>query len=144
MTRIDFYLQQTPATASLDTLVCRLVEKAFRQGHRTYVLTADAESAVRLDGLLWTFSGNSFVPHGVYNDANVSEAESPPVMLGHREPPSTWHEVLVTLGPDVPGCFSRFERVAEMVGIEEQDKVRARERFRFYRDRGYTLETHEI
>ena len=47
MTRIDFYLQQAKAAASLDNLVCRLVDKAFRQGHRTYVLTTDVESAMR-------------------------------------------------------------------------------------------------
>ena len=66
------------------------------------------------------------------------------VLSGHREPPPAWHDVLVTLGPGVPGCFSRFERVAEVIGIGEEDKNRARERFRFYRDRGYPLETHEI
>ena len=144
MTRIDFYLQQAPATASLDTLVCRLVEQAYRQGHRTYVLTADAASAARLDAFLWTYSGGSFVPHEVYAGIDKPDAESPPVMLGHGEPPPRWHDVLVTLGPEVPGCFSRFERVAEVVGVDEQDKIRARERFRFYRDRGYALETHEI
>ena len=124
--------------------MCRLVDKAFRQGHRTYVLTANAESAARLDNLLWTFSGGSFVPHGVYTGADDQSAEAPPVMLGHREPPPAWYDVLVTLGPDVPSCFSRFERVAEVVGVGEEDKLRARERFRFYRDRGYPLETHEI
>jgi DNA polymerase-3 subunit chi len=144
VTRIDFYLQQAEGAASLDSLVCRLVDKAFRQGHRTYVLTADAESATRLDNLLWTFSGGSFVPHGLYTGDGDAATEALPVMLGHREPPPVWHDVLVTLGPDVPSCFSRFERVAEVVGASEEAKIRARERFRFYRDRGYPLETHEI
>lgn len=144
MTRIDFYLQQAPASSSLETLVCRLVDKAFRQGHRTYILTADAESAARLDTLLWTFSGGSFVPHGVYTGADDAPTEAPPVMFGHLEPPPAWHDVLVTLGPEVPNCFSRFERVVEVVGVAEEDKIRARERFRFYRDRGYPLETHDI
>lgn len=144
MTRIDFYLQQAPASSSLDILVCRLVDKAFRQGHRTYVLTADAESATRLDTLLWTFSGGSFVPHGLYTGAGDSASETPPVMFGHLEPPPTWHDVLVSLGSEVPNCFSRFERVAEVVSAAEADKIRARERFRFYRDRGYPLETHAI
>ena len=144
MTRIDFYLQQAPASVSLDILACRLVDKAFRQGHRMYVLTPDTESATRLDSLLWTFSGNSFVPHGVYTGTADSPSDTLPVMLGHLEPPPAWHDVLVTLGPDVPSCFSRFDRVAEVVGVGEEDKIRARERFRFYRDRGYPLETHEI
>lgn len=143
MTRIDFYLQRSSA-AGPDHLACRLVDKAFRQGHRTYLLTADAESATRLDHLLWTFSGGGFVPHEVYTGGNDGPAESVPVMLGHREPPATWHDVLITLAPDVPGFFSRFERVAEVVGPGEEDRRRARERFRFYRDRGYPLETHEL
>jgi DNA polymerase III subunit chi len=142
MTRVDFYLQQAPASASLEMLVCRLVDKVFRQGRQAYILTPDPASSARLDELLWTFSAGSFIPHAMVVD---DRAESPvPVLIGHLEPPAVWQDVLVTLRPEIAGCFSRFERVAEFVGTQDDDKERARERFRFYRDRGYPLETHEI
>jgi DNA polymerase IIIc chi subunit len=54
------------------------------------------------------------------------------------------HDVLISLAPEVPTWFSRFTRIAELVGAAEDDKVRGRERFRFYRERGYPLETHNL
>ena len=36
-----------------------------------------------------------------------------------------------------------FERLVELVGTEEDDRVQARQRYRHYKDRGYPLETHE-
>ena len=142
MTRIDFYLQQTPAAANLETWVCRLVDKAFGLGHQVYVLTPDQETATRLDHLLWTFNPGSFVPHALCG----SDQPQPPTpgLIGPQEPPVSWQDTLVTLSPDIPGCFSRLERVVEFVAANEDAKQRARERFRFYRDRGYSLETHQI
>jgi DNA polymerase-3 subunit chi len=34
--------------------------------------------------------------------------------------------------------------VAEVVNGDEDDKARGRERFRYYRDRGYSLQTHKL
>jgi len=45
---------------------------------------------------------------------------------------------------DNPQSFSRFERLIEIVGQEEEDKTQARDRFRFYRDRGYEIRTHDL
>ncbi len=158
MTRIDFYLQQAPAIVTLETWVCRLVDKAFSQGHQVYVLAPDQKTATHLDHLLWTFSPGSFIPHALWGAAFVPDDALPrpflgstdqpqpptPVLIGPQEPPVTWQDTLVTLSADIPGCFSRFERVAEFVAANEDAKQRARERFRFYRDRGYALETHDI
>jgi DNA polymerase-3 subunit chi len=52
--------------------------------------------------------------------------------------------VLINLSNDVPPYFSRFKRVAELVSGEASQRSAARERYRFYKDRGYTLNTHEI
>jgi DNA polymerase-3 subunit chi len=32
----------------------------------------------------------------------------------------------------------------EIVSLDEQDRADARERFRFYRDRGYEIRTHDL
>jgi DNA polymerase-3 subunit chi len=44
----------------------------------------------------------------------------------------------------VPPFFSRFHRVAELVDGDEEQRRQSRERYRFYRDRGYALENHPI
>lgn len=139
MTRVDFYLIEHGAAGEKELAVCKLANKAFGLGHRIYILTTDEAQARRLDQLLWTFSAGSFVPHAL----SGTDADCP-VLIGHDEPPATCEDVLVTLATEVPGCFSRFRRVAEVVGSDEDQKRLARERFRFYRDRGYAPQSHTL
>ncbi len=141
MTKVDFYLLGTDGD-SRERIACRLTEKAWRLGNRVYLLAADKPAALELDELLWTFSQNSFVPHALCT--HDGDAEAQPVLIGHNEPPAALHDVLISLAPEVPTWFSRFTRIAELVGATEDDKVRGRERFRFYRERGYPLETHNL
>jgi DNA polymerase-3 subunit chi len=140
MTKVDFYL--LGGDDSRERIACRLAEKAWRLGNRVYLLAPDKPAAHELDDLLWTFSQGSFVPHAVCEQE--ADAETHPVLIGHAEPPASLQDVLISLAPDVPAWFSRFTRVAELVGAAEEDKARGRERFRFYRERGYPLETHKI
>ncbi|MCU7809071.1 MAG: DNA polymerase III subunit chi, partial [Candidatus Thiodiazotropha sp. (ex Semelilucina semeliformis)] len=51
---------------------------------------------------------------------------------------------LIDLSAAIPAFFSRFERVAEIIDKEPQVVTAGRERFRFYRDRGYPLNKHDI
>jgi DNA polymerase III subunit chi len=141
MTRVDFYLLANPSQKERETAVCKLTHKAFRLGHRIYILAPDSEQAARLDRMLWTFAAASFVPHALNLDKAGSQL---PVVIGQDSPPSDFEDVLISLADEVPDCFSRFQRIAEVVGDTETDKRRARERFRFYRDRGYPLQTHNL
>jgi DNA polymerase-3 subunit chi len=142
MTKVDFYLLTSGAADSRERTACRLAEKAYRLGHRVYLLAPDPAAALELDELLWTFSQGSFVPHAVYTNDTSSDVH--PVLIGHAEPPMALNDVLVSLAEEVPPWFSRFARVAELVGAADEDKTRARERFRFYRERGYPLDTHNL
>ena len=141
MTRVDFYLLGAGHDDN-GSMACRLVEKIWRLGHRVYLHAADTASAQLLDELLWVFSQGSFVPHGLHTDNSASNEH--PVLIGYTEPPSDWNDVLINLAPVVPEWFSRFARVAEVVGPAETDKAQGRDRYRFYRDRGYPLETHNL
>ena len=53
-------------------------------------------------------------------------------------------DVLINLAGSVPSFFGRFERVAEIVDQSDAQKQVARERYRFYRDRGYALQSHNV
>jgi DNA polymerase-3 subunit chi len=52
--------------------------------------------------------------------------------------------VLVNLRAEWPPFFGRFERLIEIVSTDEDDRSRARERYKFYRDRGYQIRTHDL
>jgi len=141
MTRVDFYLIENAADRGKDIAVCRLAQKAFLLGRRIYILTESDEDARRLDRLMWTFSAGSFIPHAIGSESGDADC---PVLIGHDEPPTVHEDVLIQLAPKVPEYFSRFQRVAEIVDDNEDGKALARERFRFYRDRGYALQTHQL
>jgi len=94
-----------------------------------------------MDRLLWTFRDGSFIPHGLIGKA---EAAHTPVLIGHGEDAEEEHDILINLNQQVPDFFSRFERVAEPIDQDAEIRKTGRTRYRFYKDRGYPLETHDI
>jgi DNA polymerase-3 subunit chi len=138
MTKVDFYIL---GNGSREQTACKLIEKAYRLGNRIYIHTESTQQAKHLDELLWTFRDGSFVPHEQYQPGNSCHS---PVQIGCHDSPETESEVLINLAAEVPLFFSRFLRVAELVGPEPTAKTQGRDRFRFYRDRGYPLDTHEL
>ena len=141
MTHVDFYVLDRPHGDVAPLFACKLTEKAYRQGRQVFINTASGQQLQQLDELLWTFRAGSFVPHAVYAADN---AGCPPVMLGHATDPADCHDMLVNLAPEVPSWFSRFDRVAELVSGDEAHRAAARQRYRFYQDRGYTLKSHTL
>ncbi|NNF66741.1 MAG: DNA polymerase III subunit chi [Gammaproteobacteria bacterium] len=143
MTQIDFYILQEKGNALLGRFACRLVDKAWQRGLRCHINVETQEQAAQIDDMLWTFRDISFLPHAT-SDAAPQEAQRLAAIIGIGTEPAVDAEVLINLRPDVPDFFSRFERVAELVSNEEQKRAAGRDRFRFYRDRGYPLESHNI
>lgn len=141
MTKVDFYILDDNQAASQWHFVCRLAEKAWQQGHKVYIHTENGGQSSQLDDLLWTFHDESFLPHSLDSSP---DADSVNVHIGHSEEPLHHDDVLINMSSEVPMFFSRFKRVAEVVAGDEQAKQAGRERFRFYRDRGYPLQSHSI
>ena len=142
MTRIDFYI--LPAEGGSDPVVAaaRLCDKAVSAGHSLYATAPDMARLAALDDLLWTQRQGSFIAHERFvRDAPAEPL--PKVLLGDAEPPAGWQDVLLNLGQEVPPFFSRFERVLEIVPGDATSRAKCRERFKFYRDRGYELKTFE-
>lgn len=137
MTQIDFY---THVESRLQT-ACQLCAKAVAQGARLVVYTPDAERLREIDRLLWTTPSTGFVPHCRPADRLAAVT---PVILSEGADSLPHDEVLLNLDDALPDFFARFQRLIEIVSIDEQDRERARERFRFYRDRGYEIRTHDL
>jgi DNA polymerase-3 subunit chi len=141
MTEVDFYILNGEEARQRMQFACRLTDKAYRLGHKVYIHTESAQQSQELDDLLWIFQQNSFIPHGQHESDNTSP---PPVQLGHDAEPDASHQVLINLAPEVPLFFSRFERVAELVTKESTVRQQGRNRYSFYKQRGYPLRSHEI
>jgi DNA polymerase-3 subunit chi len=139
MTKVDFYILPSADPAARLEFACKLTEKAWRLGHRVYLHCADAAQREALDARLWSFKGESFVPHGA-----AEEDRQAPVALGLGDDPGEHCDLLVNLDLKVPAFFQRFARVAELVIEEPAIRQAARENFRFYREAGYPLQDHRL
>ena len=141
MTRVDFYVTSNMDQDARLQLACRIAEKAYNLSHQVYIHTDDVSAASKLDELLWTFRQGSFIPHCLNNATELSDS---PVVIGCDNLPAVSPQVLINMASTVPEFFTRFGRIAEIVGGDEPTRQAARTRFKFYRERGYPLETHEL
>ncbi|MDE2090759.1 MAG: DNA polymerase III subunit chi [Gammaproteobacteria bacterium] len=139
MTQVDFYVLPDSTPRGRTLFACKLAEKAFSLGHRSFVHLTSETEARELDNLMWTFRDRSFLPHCL-----AGEDAQAPVHLGFGQEPAEEFHLLINLSPEIPGFFSRFERVAEVLDASDETRAQGRQRYRFYKDRGYPLETHKL
>lgn len=135
MTRIDFHSN----VANPLLYVCRLARKVYTAGAKL-VITAETDQLIKLNEMLWTFSQIDFVPHCTVDDMNVAHT---PIILSKELDALPHYHVLLNLSEQIPMLFARFERLIEIIGLEESVRLAARARYRFYRDRGYLLQTFD-
>ena len=132
MTRIEFFFNVEDKLQK----IAELCGSAVRKGRRLMVYSADAETTVRLGDYLWTSPAIGFTPHCRPDHALAAVT---PVILDHDGQQLVHDDVLINLQQQYPPFFSRFRRLIEIVGLDEADRSAARERYRFYRDRGYEI-----
>ena len=139
MTNIDFYVLSSDQTAARLQFACRLAYKAWSQNRQVYLHCANEAEAEQIDELLWSFRPESFLPHSLHQ-AQPNDT----VVCGWEDDPTPHHDLLINLSNDTPEFFSRFNRLAEILVEHDSVLSPARERFRFYRKRGYPLKTHQL
>lgn len=139
MTEILFYITDRAGDGVQTALAWRIAEKAWRQGRRIYVHCDDAARARSVDAAFWSHPATGFLPH----EPAGPEAASP-VLVGHGDAPSGHHDVMINLAAEVPDFATRFERVAEMITGDADLREAGRARFRFYRERGFDIQSHRL
>lgn len=136
MTRIDFHLN----VADHLLYTCRLVRKAYGSGLKVVCYSTRHELLEHLDTLLWTFSEQDFLPHVVSGHPDIAQT---PIVLTDKADDISHYDLLINLDDQWPPFFSRFDRLVEIVGTDEDNKALARQRYKFYKERGYPLNTFD-
>ncbi|MBL8479114.1 MAG: DNA polymerase III subunit chi [Sterolibacteriaceae bacterium] len=95
----------------------------------------------RLDRLLWTVPATGFVAHCMADDRLAGET---PIVLASALENPAHDDCLLNLSDEIPPGFSRFQQLVEIVSVDDRDRLPGRERFRFYRERGYPLSNDDI
>lgn len=121
--------------------VCRLLRKAVLADAQLVVI-ADAAMLERVDAALWSFSAQDFVPHCVAG-APSHVLRASPIVLAPSLANVTHRDVVLNLGQGVPLGFEDFARVIEVVGLAEEDRVNARQRWKYYASLGHTITQHD-
>jgi DNA polymerase-3 subunit chi len=133
VTRVEFYHDAPDRLAA----ACRLVGDLYRQGRKVWIYAPDPAVAAAIDRLMWVQPATGFVPHCA---AEAPLAQETPVLIGRTVEDTGHDDVLVNLDGDLPPGFGRFRQLLEIVGRSDEERLPARGRYKFYRDRGYPLE----
>jgi DNA polymerase-3 subunit chi len=123
--------------AGLDQVLPDLLEKTLARGWRALVRCADVRRIEHLDAWLWAYREDSFLPHGVSDEAN---AERQPVLLtANLDNPNAAH-VLFLVDDAAPGDVSAFTRcILIFDGRDETALAAARKRWSGFRSAGHAV-----
>ncbi len=135
--QVDFYLLRN-AALEVRQFACRLAAMAWERGHRVAMLVESEQAAEELDRLLWDFPPGRFIPHEAGPDGAAA-----PVWIASAASLKEG-DVVINLSPQPVAEPSRFRRLLEIVPKVEAQRRASREKFRYYRDRGFRAEMHEI
>lgn len=138
VSKVEFHTQATNRLL----YACRLLRKAAAHGAKVQV-TADEETLLQFEQLLWTFSGTEFVPHCL-SDAPAQVLENTPIVLTPSPQTHAAQTILLNLGTDLPKGFEQFGRIIEIVSEELNDKQQARSRWKRYAAAGCELSSRDL
>lgn len=120
---------------------CKLSKAAMDQGKKLIVYVPDEARASEFDRLLWSYSQLSFVPHV---RADHALAKATPIVIANANSELPHHDALLNLADEPPPYFTRFEFLREVVSSEDEDRAKGRERLKFYKSRGFTIQTQDM
>ncbi len=138
MARIEFHFN-APALVQYS---CRLLRKVHARGLRAQVV-GHATTLAQLDQALWTFSALDFLPHCLADAPDPLRTASR-VLLSEQPLPDWERQVLINLGESVPAGFEGFERIIDVVSVDELHRAQGRERWREYSRLGHELVRHDL
>lgn len=144
MTQIFFYHGAGDRIAAIAGLVAR----AHAQRKPLLVYAPDPVQAQAIDRALWTLTPTGFIPHVRLSSPLAAET---PILIAEKldavpaeHAPCAGHDRLINLSDELPPGFARFASLIEVVSEAPEVRLPARERYKFYKDRGYEIRTHDL
>jgi DNA polymerase-3 subunit chi len=137
LTQVFFYHGASDKIAA----ACALLSGAHAKKKPVLVYALENAVASSLDRMLWTHSALSFVPHCRADSPLAAET---PILITDNLETISQDERLMNLSQEIPPGFSRFESLIEVVGQEDDDRAAARDRVKFYKDRGYEVRYFDL
>jgi DNA polymerase-3 subunit chi len=133
MAEILFYhLQNQPLEAVLPTLL----QKTLERGWRAVVQVTTEERLSALDDHLWTFTEESFLPHGTDREAH---AANQPVLITLSDGNANGASIrFLAEGADLPPDIAAYQRIAILFdGTDVEALAVARDQWRKVKEEGH-------
>jgi DNA polymerase-3 subunit chi len=128
-----YHLEQT----ALDQALPELLEKTLAKGWRALVRTSAADRMEHLDGWLWSWRDDAFLPHGV---AGEPQAGRQPVLLTTGDANDNGAQALFLIDGAAPPALDGYERCLILFdGREDAAVAQARERWMDLKGRGHPV-----
>ena len=125
-----YHLERT----ALDQALPELLERTLARGWRALVRSAAAERIEHLDGWLWSYRDDAFLPHGAAGEAHE---ERQPVLLTTGMEAPNGPQVLVLLDGAEPGDLEGYARCLILFdGRDEAAVATARGRWKTLKGAG--------
>ena len=137
MTEVFFYHGAADKVAA----ACALLGGAYAQKKAMLVYVIEKDLASNVDRNLWTQPALGFVPHCRANSPLA--AETPVLITDNLDQPPQFDR-LMNLDRAAPPGFQRFQRLIEVVGQDEEDRLAARARVKYYKDNGCEVQYFDL
>jgi DNA polymerase-3 subunit chi len=120
--------------SGLDQVLPELLEKTLQRGWRALVRSSEPERIDHLDGWLWTYRDDSFLPHAL---ADEPEAERQPILLTTESGNPNHADALFLIDGAEAGPLDGFTRCILLFdGQDETALADARKRWKEVRSSG--------
>ena len=130
MTYIDFYFN----VENKFNKIHEIIEREIVRKRKIFIHVDNLSGAKTLSDFLYTTSQTSFLPHSI---GHYEEMAAIHIDWDHK---FVSDDFMINLKSDISPSFSRYLRLIEIVSQNEEDKKKARDRLKFYRDRGYEIQ----
>jgi DNA polymerase-3 subunit chi len=128
-----YHLERT----ALDQALPELLDKTLGRGWKALVRTGDAQRLDHLDGWLWSYREDSFLPHGL---AGEPLAARQPVLLTTEQDNANHAQALFLIDGAEPGALDGYERCILLFdGRDPEATALARERWKVFKGAGHTV-----
>ena len=145
LTRIDFYYDVKDILSFASRMARKLYyEKVISAKHPLVIRCKNQSHCEEVSFSIQNFSKKDFLPCAEFSDKS---ADLFPIILSTVSKTPLWADdiiVLLNLDTKIEITFSSYCRVIEIVDQNELNRQRGREKYKFYKERGYEIFGHRV
>jgi len=139
MTEIEFHICESADVDSQKYLIQQALQ-AYRNQSPVHIHCDDIAQANALSDALWAHSQSCFLANEVLTEPKSTSSKASPITLSDNIAFAAHFGTLLYSGSKEPEHISRFHKYCFIVPASEETKTLARQRYKFFKQRGYPLQ----